>query len=46
MFADRNGHIDQKMLGMYVHEFKANRVVQQGNKFLLLKEIEEAIIDE
>lgn len=46
MFADKNGGINQKALGMYVHEFKANRVVQQGNKFLLLKEIEDAIIDE
>jgi len=46
MFTDKNGHVNQKALGIYVHEFKANRVVQQNNKFLLLKEIEDAIIDE
>lgn len=45
MFADRNGHVNQKALGLYVHEFKANRVVQQNNKFLLLKEIEDAVIE-
>jgi len=43
MFHDKNGKIDQKLLGLYVHEFKANRVVQQNTKFLILKEIEEAI---
>lgn len=44
-FMGSNGQINQKVLGMYVHEFNANRVVQQGNKFLILKEIEDAIID-
>ena len=44
VFVDSNGGINQKILGMYVHNLKANRVVQQHNKFLILKEIEDAII--
>jgi hypothetical protein len=46
MFHDSRGQVDQKLLGLYVHEFKANRVVQRGLKFLILKEIEDAVIDE
>lgn len=44
-FINSNGDVNQKVLGMYVHNLKANRVIQQHNKFLILKEIEDAIID-
>lgn len=45
-FVNKNGQINQKVLGMYVHEFNANRVVQEGGKLIILKEIEDATIYE
>ena len=46
VFMESNGGINQKILGMYVHNLKANRVVQQHNKLIILKEIEDAIIED
>ena len=46
MFQNRDGSINQRVLGMYVHELGANRVVQRDNKLLICKIIEDAIIVE
>ena len=43
-FHNRDGNINQQVLGMYVHEWKADRVVLKGNKLLICKTIEEATI--
>ena len=44
MFQNKNGTVNQKVLGMYVHELKADKVLQKDNKFLICKKIEEAQI--
>ena len=44
MFQNKNGTINQKILGMYVHEWQADKVLQKDNKFLICKKIEEAQI--
>ena len=44
MFANRNKTINQQVLGMYVNEHKADRVLQREDKFLICKQIEEAQI--
>ena len=46
MFQNRDGSINQRVLGMYVHELGADRVVQRDNKLLICKIIEDAIIIE
>ena len=45
MFQNRNGSVNERVLGIYVNKHKANRVVQKENKLLILKEIEDAIIE-
>jgi len=45
MFANKDGSINQQVLGMYVHEHGADRVLQREGKFLICKTIEEAVID-
>ena len=44
MFANRDKTINQQVLGMYVNDHKADRVLQREGKFLICKQIEEAII--
>lgn len=44
MFQNKDGNINQKVLGMYVHEWNADRVVLKDNKLLICKTIEEATI--
>mgnify|MGYP001389738971 FL=1 len=46
MFQNRDGSINQRVLGMYVHELRGDRVVMRDNKLLICKIIEEAIIVE
>jgi len=44
MFQNKDGSINQQVLGMYVHKFNGNKVLQRGDKFLICRKIEEAII--
>jgi|TARA_R110001592_G_scaffold362414_1_gene676139 hypothetical protein len=44
MFANKDGSINQHILGMYVHENGGSRVLQRENKLLICKEVEEANI--
>jgi|TARA_B100001564_G_C20189430_1_gene467737 hypothetical protein len=46
MFQNRDGSINQQVLGMYVHEWGADRVVMKDNKLLICKTIEEARYEE
>ena len=46
MFQNRDGSINQQVLGMYVHEWRADRVVMKNNKLLICKTIEEARYEE
>lgn len=46
MFQNSDGSINQKVLGMYVHEWDCNRVVSKNNKLLICKTIDDAIIIE
>ena len=46
MFQNRDGSINQRVLGMYVHELGVDRVVMRDNKLLICKTIEEAVIVE
>ena len=46
MFQNRDGSINQQVLGMYVHEWREDRVVMKNNKLLICKTIEEAVIVE
>ena len=46
MFQNRDGSINQQVLGLYVHEWEADRVVMKNNKLLICKTIEEAVIVE
>ena len=43
-FTNKNGSVNQKVLGLYVHSKGANHVLQKENKFLICLEIEEAEI--
>lgn len=43
-FHNKDGSINQKVLGLYVHSLGANHVLQKQNKFLICCEIEEAKI--
>ena len=45
MFANKDGSINQQVLGMYVHEKGGNHVLQRQDKFLICETIEEAIIE-
>ena len=46
MFQNKDGNINQKVLGMYVHQLGADRVVMKERKLLICKTIEEAVIVE
>ena len=46
MFHNKNGTVNQKVLGLYVHEVNGDRVLAKENKFLICKKIEEAQIIE
>tara|TARA_R110000796_G_scaffold204911_1_gene320963 strand:+ start:166 stop:369 length:204 start_codon:yes stop_codon:yes gene_type:complete len=42
MFANKDGSINQQVLGMYVNEVDGDRVLQRDDKFLICRTIEEA----
>jgi hypothetical protein len=44
MFLNRNNTVNQRVLGMYVHEWDGDRVMKKDNKLLICKTIEEAQI--
>ena len=44
MFQNRDGSINQQVLGMYVNDWDGDRVLQRDNKFLICRTIEEAQI--
>ena len=44
MFANKDGSINQQVLGMYVHDNNGDRVLQREDKFLICKVVEEAQI--
>ena len=46
MFQNRDGSKKPQVLGLYVHEWGADRVVMKNNKLLICKTIEEAVIVE
>ena len=46
MFANKNGSINQQVLGIYVHEKGGDRVLQREGKFLICKTIEETAYEE
>lgn len=44
MFQNRDGSINQQVLGMYVNDWNGDRVLQREGKFLICRTIEEAQI--
>ena len=44
MFINKDGSINQQVLGMYVHDHKGDKVLQREGKFLICKTVEEATI--
>ena len=46
MFANKNGNINQQVLGIYVHEKGGDKVLQREGKFLICKTIEETAYEE
>lgn len=44
MFANKDGSINQQILGMYVNDWEGDRVLQREDKFLICRTIEEAQI--
>jgi len=42
MFQNRDGSINQQVLGMYVNDWDGDRVLHREGKFLICKTIEEA----
>jgi len=42
MFQNKNGSINQQVLGMYVNELDGDRVLQRNGRFLICRTIEEA----
>ena len=44
MFQNKDGSINQQVLGMYVNDLDGDRVLQREGKFLICKTIEEAQI--
>ena len=42
MFTNKDGSVNKQVLGLYVAEFKADRVLEVKGKFLICKEIEDA----
>jgi hypothetical protein len=45
-FLNKDGSIHQQVLGMYVHELKADRVFQQKGKFLICNLIPDVVYEE
>jgi len=45
-FLNKDKSVNQQVLGMYVNDWGADRVLQKDNKFLICKQIEEAQIVE
>jgi hypothetical protein len=43
-FLNSDNSINQKVLGLYVHEKNGDHVLQRNGKFLICETIEEAII--
>ncbi len=46
MFLNKDKSINQQVLGMYVNDHKADRVLQREDKFLICKTIEETAYEE
>ena len=46
MFANKNGSINQQVLGIYVHEQGGDKVLQREGKFLICKTIEETAYED
>lgn len=46
MFQNRDGGINQQVLGMYVHELGADRVLMRESQLLICKTVEEAVYEE
>jgi hypothetical protein len=46
MFQNKDGSVNQQVLGLYVHELDGNRVLQRENKLLICKTIEDAQYEE
>ena len=44
MFQNKDGSINQQVLGMYVNDWDGDRVLHREGKFLICKTIEEAQI--
>jgi|TARA_B100000780_G_scaffold74827_1_gene50326 hypothetical protein len=44
MFVNKDGSINQQVLGKYVHEYRGDRVLQREGQFLVCKQVEEATI--
>ena len=44
MFQNRDGSINQQVLGMYVNDWNGDRVLQREGKLLICRTIEEAQI--
>lgn len=42
MFLNKNNSVNEKVLGMYVHEWGGDRVMKKEGKLLICKTIEEA----
>tara|TARA_R110001583_G_scaffold7577_2_gene37471 strand:+ start:1649 stop:1864 length:216 start_codon:yes stop_codon:yes gene_type:complete len=45
-FQNKDGSINQQVLGMYVNDWSGDRVLQREGKFLICKTIEEAQYEE
>lgn len=45
-FLNKDGSVNQHILGLYVHEKNCNHVLQKDNKFLICEIIEEAKVIE
>ncbi len=43
-FTNKDGNLNQQVLGMYVHENGGDRVLQRDSMLLICKQIEEATI--
>lgn len=44
MFQNKDGSINQQVLGMYVNDWDGDRVLQREGKFLICRTVEEAQI--
>ena len=44
MFVNKDGSINQQVLGMYVNDWDGDRVLQREDKFLICRTVEEAQI--